>query len=382
MAEALHEKYVPILQFARGERFYPMAVDDFVGYCTLRQKGVATPLAGQGQLSLSRLAQEYRHQPDIYLQSVSASLADQDVIARWSTDLLNALGIMSYRVTHWQEELARLAYRWLSAKTHKAAGLFWWNDIVLSLLAQGKRSRQDLPRLNLPPEIRQAAAENYARSQPGQPNYTCYYRITRDHDYLCLQYRFFYSYNDWATSFGGMNDHEGDWEGMYLFFRLNSAGNFQEPPAYLTYIGHHSRLTKPWKHHDVTLDGNHPVAYVAGGSHATYPECKEYDLIKIYGLVDYATGGGLTLEPADWQRRIDLNSEPWTSDFLGSWGTRYWLPPSWGDKIVGDLKRKATEIGLPGISAPRGPRYAEDGTIRPNWIATVDWAGIPDLEKQ
>ncbi len=382
MAEALHEKYVPILQFARGEQFYPMAVDDFVGYCTLRQKGVATPLAGQGQVFPSRLAQHYRHQPDLYLQSVSASLADQEVIARWGTDILNALGAVSYRVTHWQEELARLAYRWLSAKTQKAAGLFWWNDLVLSLLAQGKRSPQDLPRLNLPPEIQQAAAENYARSQPDRPNYTYYHRLSRDRDYLCLQYWFFYGYNDWATSFGGMNDHEGDWEGMYLFFRLNSAGNFQEPPAYLTYVGHHSRLTKPWKHRDVTLDGNHPVAYVAGGSHATYPERKEYDLIKIYGLVDYATGDGLTLEPADWQRRIDLTSEPWTSNFLGSWGTRYWLPPSWADKIVGELKRKAAEVGLPGVSAPRGPRYAEDGTVRPNWIATVDWAGILDLEKQ
>ncbi len=382
MAEALHEKYVPILQFARGEQFYPMAVDDFVGYCTLRQKGVATPLAGQGQVSPSRLAQHYRHQPDLYLQSVSASLADQEVIARWGAEILNALGAMSYRVTHWQEELARLAYRWLSAKTQKAAGLFWWNDLVLSLLAQGKRSPQDLPRLNLPPEIQQAAAENYARSQPDRPNYTYYHRLSRDRDYLCLQYWFFYGYNDWATSFGGLNDHEGDWEGMYLFFRLNSAGNFQEPPAYLTYVGHHSRLTKPWKHRDVTLDGNHPVAYVAGGSHATYPERKEYDLIKIYGLVDYATGDGLTLEPADWQRRIDLTSEPWTSNFLGSWGTRYWLPPSWADKIVGGLKRKAAEIGLPGVSAPRGPRYAEDGTIRLNWIATVDWAGILDLEKQ
>ena len=56
-----------------------------------------------------------------------------------------------------------------------------------------------------------------------------------------------------------MNDHEGDWEGLYLFFQLDSAGQTQEPPAYVTFVGHHSRLTKPWDHHDVTFVGTHPV---------------------------------------------------------------------------------------------------------------------------
>lgn len=380
MTEALHEKYVPILHFARGECFYPMAVDDFVGYCTLRQKGTDESLAGQGQVTLLGLARAHRRQPDVYLQSVPASLANQDVLARWGTDLLEALTDLSYKMSHWQEELARIAYRWLSNKTRGAAQLFWWNDLVMGLLAHGRRSGRDLPRLSLPPEIQQAAAENYVRSQPARPNYTYYYRLSRDRDYFCLQYWFFYGYNDWATSFGGLNDHEGDWEGFYLFFQPDSSGNLQEPPAYLTYVGHHSRLTKPWGHPDVTLDGNHPVAYVAGGSHATYPQCREYDLMKIYGLVDYATGDGLTIEPADWRQRIDLNTEPWTADFLGSWGTRYWLPPSWADRVLGDLKKKTEEIGLPGISAPRGPRYADDGSIRPNWIGVVDWAGILNLE--
>jgi hypothetical protein len=53
--------------------------------------------------------------------------------------------------------------------------------------------------------------------------------------YLCLQYWFFYAYNDWATGYGGMNDHEGDWEGLYLFFPLDAAGRPQEPPAYVTF---------------------------------------------------------------------------------------------------------------------------------------------------
>jgi hypothetical protein len=380
MAETLHEKYVPILRFAKGERFFPMAVDDFVRYSALRSKGVPAPLAAVGQVTPADLAAAYQRRADVYLQSVPSSLADQNVAARWSGDVLETLVDVSHKTTHWQVELAKVAYRWLSTKTQTATELFWWNDLVMALVASDRRSGGDLPRLSLPPEIRQAALENYERSQPSIPNYTYYYRTSRDRDYLCLQYWFFYGYNDWATGFGGMNDHEGDWEGLYLFLHLDASGQPQEPPAYVTFVGHRSRLTKPWGHHDVTRVGNHPVAYVAAGSHATYPEAKEYDLMKIYGLVDTATGDGVTMGPDDWRGRLDLETQPWTAAFLGGWGTRYWLSTSWLRSALGAVRTKADEIGLPGISAPRGPRYNDEGTVRPNWISAVAWAGIPELE--
>jgi hypothetical protein len=329
----------------------------------------------------SLLARTYPRRADVFLQSVPADLADQNVAAGWSSDVLRTLVDVQHRTMHWQGEFASAAYSWFSAKTQSATRLFWWNDLVMSLVGSGKRSSKDLPRLNLPPEIRQAALENYERSQSERPSYTYYYRATRDSQYLCLQYWFFYAYNDWATGFGGMNDHEGDWEGMYLFFRLDPSGRPQEPPAYVTYVGHHSRITKPWGHPDITLDGTHPVAYVAAGSHATYPERKAYELMRIYGLVDYATGDGASIEPGDWRRRIDLDAQSWTSPFLGAWGTRYWLPLSWVTSVLGALRTKAEEIGLPGVSAPRGPRYAEDGSVRPNWTRAATWAGILDLER-
>jgi hypothetical protein len=380
VTEALHEKYVPVLHFARGEQFFPMAVEDFVGYCALRARGETSPLVERGRVAPELLARAHRERDDVYLQSVPSSLADQNVASRWGHDVVDLLADLSSRTSNWQVELAKVAYRWLSPKTQEATKLFWWNDLVMSLVGAGRRSGKDLPRLNLPPEIRQAAVENYQASQPRRPNYTYYYRTTRDRHYLCLQYWFFYGYNDWATSHGGMNDHEGDWEGMYYFFELDAAGKPKGTPAYVTYVGHHSRLTKPWGHRDITLDGNHPVGYVAAGSHATYPERKEYDLIKIYDLVDYATGDGTVIEPGDWVHRVDLDRQPWTTDFLGGWGTRYWLPLSWAKQTLGFLRTKADEIGLPGVSAPRGPRYADDGQVRPNWIQAAAWAGVFDLE--
>jgi hypothetical protein len=359
-----------------------MDVEDFLGYCTLWRKGESAAILPRGQVTPALLARAYRQNSDVYVRSVPDSLAEQNVTARWSSETLAALSEFSTRATHWQAGLARLAYRWFSDKTQAATKLFWWNDLVMPLVGTGRRSKKDLPRLDLPPEIRDAAARRYQASQPDRPTYTYYYRTTRDGRYLCLQYWFFYGYNDWATGFGGMNDHEGDWEGVYLFFEVDRSGQPKEPPAYVTFVGHHSRLTKPWGHHDVTLDGTHPVGYVAAGSHATYPERKEYDLIKIYGLTDYAVGGGRTIRPGDWRRRIDLDTQPWTAGFLGGWGTRYWLPVRSGSVVFDLLKAaKADEIDLPGISAPRGPRYTDEGTIRPNWSQVVDWAGIAELRR-
>lgn len=378
MPEALHERYVPILRFARGEQFYPMAVDDFLSYCTLRAKGEPGPLVARGKLSLPMLARAYRERPELYLQSVPAEVAEQNVIAGWSEEVQRSLVQASFRAFNWQHEAARLAYRWLSAKTEPAARLFWWNDLLMPLVGPGRRSARELPRLNLPPEIREAALLNYKASQEPRPGYTYYYRSAREGRYHCLQYWLFYAYNDWATGFGGMNDHEGDWEGIYLFFEVDEAGRLREPPAYITYVGHHSRLTKPWGHPDVTLEGTHPVAFVAAGSHAMYPERKEYDLMAVYGLTDLATGDGPAVGPDDWQRRVELEAEPWTEPFLGGWGTRYWLSAPQVVRIVRSLRTQAGEIGLPGVSAPRGPRYADDGAVRPNWTAAALWAGLMD----
>lgn len=381
MSQSLHEKYVPILRFARGERFFPMAVEDFFGYSSLRQKGQEFPLLDTGRVTPALLAGEHEYNPDVYLQSIPPTLAGQNVAARWSKDLLRTLADVSTKASHWREGLARIAYDWFSAKTEAATQLFWWNDLVMDRLGAGRRDRGDLPRLDLPPEVRQAAVQNYEHSQLARPNYTYYWRTTVDGRYLCLQYWLFYGYNDWATGFGGMNDHEGDWEGLYLFFELGTSGNPIEPPAYVTFVGHHSRLTKPWRHPDVTLDGTHPVAYVAAGSHATYPERRAYDLISLYGLVDYATGDGEVIRPDDWQQRVDLQTQPWVRVFQGTWGTRYWLPFSWLQDMLGRLSAGGGEISLPGISAPLGPRYGADGAIRPNWLSPVSWAGIPELEK-
>jgi hypothetical protein len=246
----------------------------------------------------------------------------------------------------------------------------------------------ELPRLLLPQETRDVAAERYTTYSRQTPAYTYYHRQVRDGIYMCLQYWFFYSYNDWGRTFSGMNDHEGDWESMLFFFPLDAAGRPQEPPAYVTFVGHHSRLTKPWDHGDVQRFGTHVVGNVAAGSHATYPEARPYPIIEMYNLIDYATADGPVIDHDDWGHRIHLDDVPWLAAYRGSWGTRFWLSL---DRMrammgiafaVGGAPNLAPlvgqrEIELPGVSAPHGPMIGDTGEQRPQWAGPVEWAGVP-----
>ena len=159
MTQSLHERYVPVLRFAKEEKFFPMAVDDFMGYCALRAKGETPHLVGPGKVTPDLLVRGHKRGDDLYLQSVPASLADQNIASRWGRDVAGALADVSSRASGWQTELAKVAYRWFSPKTQEATKLFWWNDLVMPLVGADLQSRKDLPRLDLPPEIQQAAVE-------------------------------------------------------------------------------------------------------------------------------------------------------------------------------------------------------------------------------
>ena len=234
-----------------------------------------------------------------------------------------------------------------------------------------------LPRFRLPGDVRAEAVANYERSQGSDPNYTYYYRTVRQGEYLNLQYWFFYAFNDWATAFNGFNDHEGDWEGVQLFFRVSEGQGVIEPPAYICYLGHESRLTKPWDHGDVTKTGRHAHVNVAAGSHASYPEAKPYTIMSLYNLIDFATGDASTLYPDGWRNRISLDRVPWVHSYTGSWGTRYWLGGDWLQKRLGRVgARLPQDLHLPGVSAPRGPRFNDEGGERVTWNNSGVFAGI------
>ena len=386
----LHEKYAPILRFNKNERFFPMRIDDMLAYSALYTKGRAEPIVPAGEVSPVDLRRRGRS-ADVFLRSVEAGpLLGKDVVSEWGDGALELI----YRWSSAQhvsltDRLARKAYEWLSSKTRDAAQMFWWNDLVSQVLEGNVESLSlsELPRLVLPSETHANALERYNASFRGLPDYTYYYRMVEDDDYLCLQYWFFYSYNDWGRSFAGMNDHEGDWECMMLFFERDAQGRPQEPPAYITFADHESRQTKPWGHGDVNCIGDHPVGFVAAGSHATYPEAGARVLMRMYSLIDYASGEGATIDHDDWVYRIDMDTLPWLGAYQGSFGTRFWLSLSQtksmlqlvlGPTVVGRLLglKVPSEVELPGVSAPRGPVNPN----RPQYAHPVAWAGVGEEE--
>jgi hypothetical protein len=379
-ANELHEKYAPIMRFSRGERFFPMAVDDFLTYCALYVRGEEKPITPRGQVTLNDLSQ-HAGSRDVFLRSVAAGpLSGVAVASQWGLGAVRLLNEWSQKpAVTWTEAWARSAYDWFSEKTKPATQLFWWNDLLLRKAHADKEddTREDLPRFELPQDVRASAIEAYEASQEKGRAYTYYYRTVEQAGYLDLQYWFYYPYNDWAGGYGGFNDHEGDWEGFHVFFEVEGGNRPIEPPAYVCYLGHHSRMTKPWDHPDVEKVGTHPVVYVAAGSHASYPEAKQYPLMALYDLIDYATGETLTLGHDEWRHQVNLESAPWITSYLGSWGTRYWLPLGWMRKSLG--KRAPSSLGevyLPGVSAPRGPQFSDKGEARETWATPATFAGI------
>jgi len=103
-----------------------------------------------------------------------------------------------------------------------------------------------------------AASQNddYDKSQIGWPFYT--FDSLRDDD-VAVQYWFCYFFDDWY------NIHEGDWEGVCVFLRRAGA-DWQ--PLGATYYAHENGSRRHWA--DLERDGDHPVVYVASGSHASY----------------------------------------------------------------------------------------------------------------
>ncbi len=384
----LHTRYAPIMRFSRGERFFPMAMDDFLAYTALYSKGSQRPAVPRGQVTADDL--QRRGADELFLRSVEGGpLTGAEVADQWGTTTLKLLWeATSKPLVAWTPTLAGLTYRWFSEKTSAATQRFWWNDLVFAQLSRALGTdlgRDDLPRFVLPGDMRQAAITAYDESQAGRPRFTYYYRTVREGDYLNLQYWFFYAYNDWGNGYGGFNDHEGDWEGFHIFFKLDG-GRPVEPPAFVCFLGHESRLTKPWDHPDVERDGTHPVIYVAAGSHASYPQSKLYPLVTLYNLIDYATGDARTLAHTDWVNRIALtdSSDLALLNYRGSWGTRYWLNLNWLQTSLRHVTAAGNvlayvlpgEITLPGISAPRGPRFDTAGRERETWRNPLAFAGI------
>ena len=396
-ATALLRRFEPILHFTRGERFYPMDVEPYVRSCSLWVQHAdeeAVCLVPRGELTLDRLAQQPQ---DDFGATQFLRFTDPQ-----SFKELYSRGLRRRRASRNVEEpqdvfragpgrLARVGYL-----SRVADALY-----SVALLARGR----------VPGEASSVSSIHYRRIMSEREQYRYHGRVLRQDSWIVLQYWFFYAFNDWRSGFYGANDHEGDWEKIFVYLSESETGEVR--PEWAAYAAHNYEgddLRRRWDDPELEKVGEHPVVYVGAGTHASYYAQGEYltelelrppapiargvDLVhsfwrkrlrQYYGdgtrsaqnggpdlflvpFVDYARGDGAVIGPGqekEWEppRLLDSPSSTWASGYRGLWGF-YAQDPFEGE------------------DAPAGPMYNHDKSVRREWYDPVGWAGLDKVPTQ
>ncbi len=376
----LLRRFEPVLCFNQGEQFYPMDVDRYLAQAELvikRPNADAEVLAPRGQLDVDRLVE--RRPPvsgSVYYLSFARPLSSAEARRFRRTSTLKSF----------HTGVGRLARVGVVARL---GDLFF----SLSLYLRGKSPRG----------LAAGAALHYQALQAQQPRYCYYGRLMREQGYIELQYWFFYAFNDWRSSFHGVNDHEADWEMITLY--LAEGADREVRPCWLAYASHNyagDDLRRRWDDPLLAWVGEHPLVYVGAGSHASYFFPGEYlttallpftaglvrawrwlrgvwirlgqgsapgdqGIAGVLGVpyVDYARGDGLRIGPGEaqtWelcplQASEGMPAPAWVDGYRGLWG-----------RYIGDP--------LAGEDAPTGPKFQRDGQVKRAWYDSVGWCGL------
>ncbi|GLY00422.1 MULTISPECIES: hypothetical protein [Actinoplanes] len=373
--------YEPVARFTEGEYFFPVSVDRYVSRASLwRIEPGESPVeeVPAGGLTLDTLAE--------------VAAADEGLrhsLSGIGTDTKLAHIPLRERPPHLRRA-SRLAAVGLIARlvdTVNRASLLFRGSLPGGSAARSFLLQRD-------------------HLRPEQPVY--YGRVVRDGPWIVCQYWFFYSFNNWRSAFGGVNEHEADWEQVTIYLDgTGVTGPDGVPPArWVVYSAHDETgddLRRRWDDPDLTLDGGrHPVVFVGAGSHSGAYVPGDYLITvrppKLRGVVnalrwsarllapwsaehkpqvgipyiDYARGDGPAIGPGheqSWEPVVIGDDTPWVRGFRGLWG-------------------RDTRDRLGGERGPAGPRYDRDGSVRPSWADPVGWAGLakvapnPDAERE
>ena len=387
-AEALLRRFEPVIQFTKGEWFYPMDCEPYVDVCSLwvrRPNEDAVCVVPSGELTLERLAQ----QPDD------------------STGAVHYLKIPAPKEDEKRGRLARLRARrsrkdpdW-PKETFRAGRGRLARVGYLSRLADALFSLVLLTRGRVPGGDVEGARVLYGRFMEKEERFRYHGHVVRQDGWIVLQYWLFYAFNDWRSNFFGANDHEADWEKVFVYLSESESGEVR--PEWVAYAAHEETgddLRRRWDDPELEKVEEHPVVYVCAGSHASryspgeyltelaFPLPRPFAAIRrvarrfwyitlrqyaeedyaeqIYEkfaipFVDYGRGDGLSVGPGqdkEWDPPRLMNPLPsWVSGYRGLWGLY-------------------TRDPFEGEDAPAGPMYDRDKTISREWYDPAGWAGL------
>jgi hypothetical protein len=376
----LLREYEPIIYYTSGEMFYPRAVDEYVRHSSLWEadpRGKARQLVAEGGLTLEDLARFDQVPADhaLFLRFVPEPLRPLEY-QQW----LSRPGRVRFR------EPGRLARVPLLSRIGDAF-------FDLSLAVRG-----------VVPGGTAAAAEVRMREVDKRDGRNVYYgRVVEQGGWIILHYLFFYPMNNWRSGFFGVNDHEADWEQVFVYLYRADDGELKPHwVAYASHDFHGDDLRRRWDDPTLVKEGSHPVIYAGAGSHASYYQPGDYimgiepkwitplkdafnsfrrfwvetlkqgeneEFVEKVGelftipFVDYARGDGVAIGPhksATWSPVLISESQGWVSQYRGLWGLD-------------------TRDRMGGERAPAGPMYERSGAIRKSWYDPLGWAGLDKL---
>jgi hypothetical protein len=380
---ALLRRFEPVIRYTRGERFFPMDAEHYVGLCSLwaQQPGQkALCLIPQPELTLERLAQPH---PDSFQAVHFLKLDPPFEISQRATGSNKGPAKSQRGFRAGLGRLARVGY----------VSRFTDAVFALSLLARGR----------VPGRTAATAATLYQHLMAEGETYHYHGRVVRQNGWIALQYWFLYLFNNWRSGFFGANDHEADWEMICVYLSERPAEITPEWVAYASHDRAGDDLRRRWDDSELERVGEHPVIYAGAGSHASYFTAGEYlaelelpflsPLVRLVEkqheiwhrrlrqyegpeplsgqgasanilripFVDYARGNGLSIGPGqekEWAQPHVLSPVPgWVACYRGLWGLYAHDPFS-------------------GEDAPAGPMYNRDGSARRAWYDPVGWAGL------
>jgi hypothetical protein len=373
----LLRRFEPVLRYTQGEMFFPCAVGGYLKQCSLWQRdkeGQRKLLLSPGSLDPARLG-SYDLQSsgnELFLQFVEEPL-DPIAYQRWLNS--NEHPVFA--------SVGRLARVGIAGRLAEA--LFDVSLLLRGRVAGGTASRAQL---------------QYKQFLADDPRYVYYGRVVRDAGYTILHYLFFYAMNDWRSSFHGVNDHESDWEQIFVYL-IEENGDYV--PRWVAFAAHDfsgDDLRRRWDDPELQKVGqNHVVVFAGAGSHASYVLPGEYIMhiepqvlqplkrvlrpvrkflaeslntsgsqvvpnpdapLVSLAFVDYARGDGLAIGPEQtvhWSPELLSDENPWVSNYHGLWGLD-------------------TQDPFGGERAPAGPKFNRDGSVRQTWHDPLGWSGL------
>lgn len=149
------------------------------------------------------------------------------------------------------------------------------------------------------------------------------------HEFIVLQYWYFYAFNDWQEQ-GGFNNHEGDWETVMIFLDKET-----EEPLYVAYSSHlndgdpetlnltqSESVRRAWDSNEVVRESDQLVSFVSLGSHANYPNNGDNGThVVSRNTIDRTDTDGTHLMNGNFSRKsINNANQPIWMRYEGGWG--------------------------------------------------------------